>query len=396
MKTKTSEQIASIIKKNWLKKSFKEIAPLVGLTPSAVRGRGRRMGLPPYPNSGGKNKIHQVPIHEQIEIDKRKVHLQEDKKQSEKKYKEILLRNEKLERELNASLALKDSIAPVHYTFKPSNSKSESVAVVLASDWHIEENVRPEEIDGFNEYTVAIAEKRAEQFFRTVVRLCEVEGTFSKIDTLVLALLGDFISGNIHLALLEICELAPVDAMIKAENILIGGIQYILDNTKLNLIIPCHVGNHSRITQKVHIATETGNSLETIMYHHLKNHFRDNKRVTFLISPAYLSYLTVFDYTICFQHGHAVQFGGGIGGLTIPLRKAVSQWQKKRKVNLYCLGHWHQFLDIGDAIVNGSMIGYNSYAQFIKAEPEKPKQAFFIINKRFNDKISVRPILFEE
>lgn len=396
MKKLSSAEIVSIIKKNWLKKSFKQIGLLAGLTPDAVRGRGRRMKLPPYPTSGGHNKIVPVSLKEQIEFDKRKVHLQEDKRIGEKKYKEILLRNEKLERELQASLSLKNSVAPVHYIYKPNNSKSESIAVVLASDWHIEENVRPEELDGFNEYNISIAEKRAEQFFKTIVRLCEVEGTFSKIDTLVLALLGDFISGNIHLALLEICELAPVDAMIKAENILIGGIQYILDNTKLDLVIPCHVGNHSRITQKVHIATETGNSLETIMYHHMKNYFKDNKRVTFLISPSYLSYLTVFDYTICFQHGHAVQFGGGIGGLTIPLRKAVSQWQKKRKVNLYCLGHWHQFLDIGDAIVNGSMIGYNSYAQFIKADPEKPKQAFFIINKRFNDKISVRPILFEE
>lgn len=395
MKNLSNKEIASIIKKNWLKKTFKEIALMVGLTPDAVRGRGRRMKLPPYPSSGGHNKTKPISVKEQIELDKRKVHLQEDKKLNEKKYKEILLHNEKLERELEAALALRDNISPVHYVFKQTNTKSESVAVVLASDWHLEENVRAEEIDGFNEYTLEIGRQRAEQFFKTVVRLCGVEGTFSQIDTLVLALLGDFISGNIHQALLEICELAPVDAMIEAENILIGGIQYLLDNTKLNLIIPCHVGNHSRITQKVHIATETGNSLETIMYHHMKNHFKNNKRVTFLISPSYLSYLTIWDYTICFQHGHAVQFGGGIGGLTIPLRKAVSQWQKKRKVNLYCLGHWHQFLDIGDAIVNGSMIGYNSYAQFIKADPERPKQAFFIINKRFNEKISVRPILFD-
>lgn len=395
MKNLTKEKIVSVIKKNWLKKSFQEIGELCGLSKDAVRGRGKRMGLPPYPSNGGNNKP-KISIKEQIELDKRKVHLQQDKKEGEKKYKEILARNEKLEKELEASLKLKEALKPVHYTVKPQSSKSESVAVVLASDWHIEENIRPEEIDGFNEYTVDIAKKRAEQFFRTVVRLCGVEGTFSQIDTLVLALLGDFISGNIHLALLEICELSPIDASIEAENILIGGIQYILDNTKLNLIIPCHVGNHSRITQKVHIATETGNSLETIMYHHMRNHFKDNKRVTFLISPSYLSYLTIWDYTICFQHGHAVQFGGGIGGLTIPLRKAVSQWQKKRKVNLYCLGHWHQFLDIGEAIVNGSMIGYNSYAQFIKAEPERPKQAFFIINKRFNEKISVRPILFED
>ena len=342
-----------------------------------------------------KKKPVKVSTQDKVDFDKQKIVLQQQKKESEKKYKLLIGENANLQRMLDASLELKRSIKTNKYIYTiPNKIKSEAVAFAIASDWHYEENIDKNTVDGYNEYNVTIANERASQFFKTVVRLCEVEGTFSKIDTLVLALLGDFISGNIHEALLEICELKPMPAIIAVQNILVSGIQFILDNTKLNLIIPCHVGNHTRITEKVHIATEAGNSLETLMYHHIANHFRDNKRVTFKIATGYLSYLQVWDYTVCFQHGHAVKFGGGVGGITIPLRKAIAQWQKKRHADLYILGHWHQFLDVGDAIVNGSMIGYSSYVQFIKADPERPKQAFFVLSKKFNEKISVRPILF--
>lgn len=392
-KLSVDAKINSFISRNKTK-SNKTLAGLIAtkfkksINAEAVRKRRLRMGL---------DDVHEhksLSPQEQIQADKQKLLDKKIKKEEDKKYSILLFENERLAKELEAAVLTKNAIDPVSFVYKPFTKDSESVAVVLASDWHIEENVRPETIDGFNEYNLRIARQRIEQFFRTTLRLVEIESQFTNIDTLVLALLGDFISGNIHDALLEICELQPIDATIEAENLIIGGIQYILDHSKLNLIIPCHMGNHSRITKKVHIATEDGNSLEKIMYKHIQNHFRDNPRVNVLISPAYISYLTFWDYTICFQHGHAVQYQGGIGGLTIPLKKAVAQWQKKRRVNLYCLGHWHQFLDIGEAIVNGSMIGYSSYVQFIKGDPERPKQTFFVINKKHNEKIVVRPILF--
>lgn len=383
------KQKDQFIKKNWHKLSNSELCKEVGLCDSQLRVRARKLGCPPK-----TRKKKQMSVNQLIQMDKAKRVEAENKKASDKKYQTVLTENERLIKDLEAALELKNGINPVSFKYRAVNKNTEAVAVVLASDWHIEEEVRAETVDGFNEYNLEIARERAEQFFQKTLKLVEIEQMASKIDTLVLALLGDFFSGNIHDALLEICQLEPIDAAIEAENLIIAGIQYILDNSNLNIIIPCHMGNHSRITKKVHIATEDGNSLEKFMYCHIKNHFKGNKRVKVLISPAYLSYLQIWDYTICFQHGHAVKYQGGIGGLTIPLKKAVAQWQKKRTVNLYCLGHWHTLLDIGEAIVNGSMIGYSSYVQFIKGDPERPKQAFFIVSKKFNEKIAVRSILF--
>lgn len=333
-------------------------------------------------------------IKKQIILDKDRVTSAQDIKQTKQKYDFLLKENSRLIRELEASGLLRKNISPISYKYKPVTRDTESVAVVLASDWHIEENIKASTVNGLNSFNMAIARERVKQFFQITLKLVKIEQTATNIDTLVLALLGDFISGNIHEALLEVCELQPVDAMIEAENMIIGGIEYILKNSKLKLVIPCHCGNHSRITKKVHIATESGNSLETIMYHHIKNYFKGNSRVEVLISPSYLSYLDVWGYTICFSHGHAVKFQGGIGGLTIPLRKAVNEWQENRRADLYCIGHWHQFLDIGEAVVNGSLCGYNAFAMFIKARYQRPIQSFFLINKKHNFKIVHRPILF--
>ena len=118
--------------------------------------------------------------------------------------------------------------------------------------------------------------------------------------------------------------------------------------------------------------------------------------MTFILEKSYFTYVQVWDnFKLRCSHGHAVRYGGGVGGITIPLRKAVAQWNKARHANLDICGHWHQFLDLGDVIVNGSLIGYNAFALRIKANYEPPRQAFFLIDETVG-KTVVAPILLTE
>lgn len=329
------------------------------------------------------------------EHDRQLLSLKEASKHNDKKYKEILRQLERVERERDAVLEIKRGINPKSFPYKVSGGDSEATAFVLASDFHIEELVRAESVNGLNQYTLEIAEKRVTQFFQNTLKLVQKEQCATKIDTLVIALLGDIISGNIHEELLENCQLRPIEAIIMAENLIISGINYLLKNSNLKLIIPCHCGNHTRINKKLHIATEPGNSLETFMYHHLAGYYKNNNRVKFLISTGYLSYLEVYGFTVCFQHGHAIRYAGGIGGLTIGTNKAIAQWERLRHADLYCFGHYHQLFDGGNFICNGSLIGYNAFAMFIKAGFEKPKQCFFLIDKKRKSKTVVCPVMFD-
>jgi hypothetical protein len=300
----------------------------------------------------------------------------------DKKNKYLIEEVERLQLELSEF----EKVEPINtFTIKPklAHSKGEATVVVLASDWHIEERVDPDTINGLNTHNLSIANQRAVEFFQATLRLTEILGKDVQINTMILALLGDFITGDIHEEMLETAEVEPTLAIIEAQNIIASGIQYILDNSKLNLVIPCHSGNHARTTKESRHATEAGHSLEYIMYHMLADHFKGNKRVKFLIPRSYHSFVTVYDEVIRFHHGHNLRYGGGVGGLTIPVNKAIAQWNKSNKnVTLDCFGHWHTRFDGGNFIANGSNIGFNAFAVSIKASYDKPSQTLFLIDKK--------------
>lgn len=127
--------------------------------------------------------------------------------------------------------------------------------------------------------------------------------------------------------------------------------------------------------------TET--SYETIIADAIIKHFEHNNRVRVLFNKANIVFVeNVFGKTLRFEHGHSIKFGGGIGGITVPIIKAIAKDQVAKKYDWLILGHFHQQFDGGRFIVNGSVIGYDKYAIDHHFEYEEPKQAFFLIDDK--------------
>lgn len=311
-----------------------------------------------------------------------------------KKYKEALKAIDQLTAERDAVVNLKDTVTIHKITTPKKGVGSEATAVWVASDWHTDEYVDSSTINGLNHFTPVIAQHRVNNFFTSGLRLTNILAQDVKIENIVLALLGDFYTGHIHPDFMELTDTQPIHAVIRVQNMIASGIQYILDNSSYNLVIPCHSGNHARTTEKTRFATENGHSLEFYMYHFLADHFKGEKRVKFVIPTGYHSYMEVYGYKIRFHHGHAVRYGGGVGGIYIPMNKAISQWDKAFKADLTVCGHFHQQRDGGNFICNGSLIGYSSFALSIKADFEKPKQTLFLIDSK-RGKTAVWPILLD-
>lgn len=375
--------------------SRQEIAKATGRTPRTVNERQAKLRnegkLPDYKSGSGIKKPVLTP-EQQFELEMETLRVKREEKSQDKKLNFAMKELARVRSELDALGEMVDTVST--YEIKPKTSqKHESVAFAIASDWHVAENVKPETVDFTNEYTMRIAKKRVEAFFRNTVKLVQKEQQDTNIQTLVLALLGDFISGNIHEELLESCEVPPVEEAMFAQNLLASGIEYILNNTKLELIVPCCVGNHSRITDKVHVSTEQGNSLEWMIYNNLAMHFANNKRVKFVLSKGYFTFVDVFGYLIRFHHGHAIKFGGGIGGLTVPVIKAIARYDLDRKATLDVFGHFHNRIDGGKFIVNGSLIGDAPYGKRL-GFTGRPEQAFFLVQKGYGKTI-VAPIFVE-
>jgi hypothetical protein len=349
---------------------------------------------PPPPPKEVKPPMPQS-AKEAIKSDRKIQGLTEKERVTKKKYKALLAEVEILEAERQAIVGLHRN--PKRFVIKKSapSKKSEATYVGIFSDWHIEEEVTEEQTSGLSKYNLDISRDRASLCFSRFLRLIEIEQQNTPINTAVVALLGDFISGDIHEDTSKSALLEPTFAIVRARDYISSGIRYLLENSDLNLKIVCHTGNHGRKGMGQLIANEAGNSLEYLMYHFLAAEFKDEKRVEFYIPHGYHSYLTLYDnFTIRFHHGHAIRYGGGIGGITIPVNKAISAWNEGRKADLDCFGHFHQALDGETFICNGSMIGYNAYGLYIKAKFQEPKQMCFAVHSRLG-KILTRPILFK-
>jgi hypothetical protein len=298
------------------------------------------------------------------------------------KYTEALHTIERQAAQLSISSALKSGLDTCTIVPKHGQGTSEGTAVLVASDWHIEEVVGAE-VGGLNRFDPEIAKARADRFFQSSLRLIRLLQQDIQIHTVVLALLGDFITGDIHGAEnAELNDLLPTHAIVTAQNMLISGVEFLLTHTTAKFVIPCHSGNHSRTTMKTRFSAENGHSLEYLLYLHLAAYFRSEPRVTFLVADGPHSYLDVYGQTIRFQHGHMIKYGGGVGGIFIPANKAVAMWNRARHADLDVFGHFHQLVDGGNFLCNGSLIGYNGFALSIKASFEPPRQLLFLLDKK--------------
>lgn len=316
-----------------------------------------------------------------IQADRDKQRASSDLAALKKKYDNALKTIEQQEKELRASNVLDQGLDTFVISPRTGNGSSEGTVVLVASDWHVEENVGAE-VGGLNVYNLEIAKERATRFFQAGLRLTKLLQQDIEIKTMVLALLGDFISNDIHDELVEMAEQAPMHALVTAQGFLISGIEFLLKHSDLNLVVPCHSGNHARTTKTTRFAVENGHSLEYLMYLHLAAYFRKEPRITFIVPEGMHSYLQVYDTTIRFHHGHAIKYGGGVGGIYIPVNKSIAQWSKARRADLDVFGHFHQLRDGGNFICNGSLIGYSSFALSCKFDFEKPKQALFLIDRK--------------
>lgn len=309
-----------------------------------------------------------------------------------KKYRWALREIRRKEAEVESILELKQATQSFEI-FPRKKTGGEATAVLVASDWHVDETVKPQQVSNLNSFNPQIAKSRSEYFFRNGLKLIKMFGKDVEINTIILPLLGDFISGSIHEELMEGNSMLPMQAIMYAKELLMSGIKFLLKNSDCKLVIPCVTGNHSRITARMRHATEKGNSLEFFMYHTMAQQLKD-KRVKFIIPEGYHCYITVYDQVIRFHHGHAIRYAGGVGGIYIPVNKAIAQWNKAKHADLDCFGHFHQFKDGGNFNTNGSLIGYNAFALSIKADFEPPRQTLFLIDKK-RGKTLVAPILLK-
>lgn len=291
-----------------------------------------------------------------------------------------------LERRLSFMQAMQSAAEPKDARLAAREVRSglrEAAATVVLGDWHVEETVEQEKVFYRNSYNLDIAKLRVSRLAEAIVWLVQANQRDFHIRDLVLGIVGDLMSGGIHEELVETNGLSPTYAALYARSLLRDLITFLLEHLDIDTIwlLGGH-GNHGRTTAKKRIKTGAENSYEHMMLLTLMDEMRNEKRVKWIVPRAEQIYFPIYDCWTRWMHGDEVKYNAGLGGISVPLNRAVYRLKSVQDCRLTCLGHHHTYHPGQASHVNGSLIGYTEYAMSGTFEREDPMQSFFLLDSK--------------
>jgi hypothetical protein len=368
-------------------------------TQTIRKGIGEYLKDAPLPELDGVNPIDAPKDIASVITDDRKVRaLASQLHDFKRKNDHLLSQLEIAERAYDDLLSIKEpvDVMSINPSGKSSLKKSRATPIIQLSDWHVEEKVELGVVNGFNEYNLKIAEQRAIAVTKNSLKIIRKEAQDVNINDAIIQLGGDFLTGYIHDELIENNYLSPLEATRFVKRLLRWSIDYYLNNSTLNLIFPCTLGNHARTTKKMQPSTSYKNNYEYMLYCDLQDYYQGNKRVKFHIPTSDDCYVESYGKINRFFHGEQVKYGGGIGGLSIPLIKFIMRKDAQMKADHTFMCHYHTlgYVHGVNCCVNGSLIGLSAYGYKSGFKPEVPAQSFTLLDEKRGYTVKV-PIFAE-
>jgi hypothetical protein len=344
--------------------------------------------------NGWDSATNEFSIENKVENTKQVVQIKRHHRESSQLISKII----ELERDLSLATRIKSYSPGMFNIPSPTKEgKTAATAIVQWSDWHVDEVVDNKTVNGLNEYNKDLARERAIKCVQNTVKLVNTQRNAVTIDDLVLHLGGDSIGGYIHPELQQTNSMSPLEGIFFAKELHVANIEYLLKHGGFKkIIIVCSRGNHPRLTPKMQFANDYSMNLETFLYYSLADYFKSESKIIFKIDKAELSYLTIYDKVFRFFHGHQIKFKGGIGGVTVPLYKAIHRWNSNIHAyyNFMCDKHTYS-TPTPDCQINGSLKGYDAFAVSHGFGYQPPLQSFTLMDSKRGITIKA-PIFVEE
>jgi len=263
--------------------------------------------------------------------------------------------------------------------------------VAPLSDTHIGEFVDIDQMKGLNSYNFEIFNNRLYGWANQVVSLVELRRNAVPIPELVVPMLGDMISGDIHEELSHTNLANCMMQMIRGANLIAQALMYIAPHFE-NVRVPCVVGNHGRMTRKPPMKDKFMD-WDFLMYQWIAALCREQTNIEFHIPKSFLTVYPVCNQNILMMHGDAVSGAGSLASVTkvITNLRSVLHFKKglesevghipetvEADFDSVMIGHFHRVdeLDIGTgkAHICGCMKGADEFAMTRLQAVTKPQQ----------------------
>ena len=228
----------------------------------------------------------------------------------------------------------------------------EKGATLMVSDLHYGIKVDNQ----FNYYDTEVAEDRLKQLTNKTIQYCKKHD----ISHLNIELLGDEIAGTIHTSVRVQQEEDIIQQIIDCAELLSNMVNDLAEHVESVTVYSVY-GNHGRTESNKHDAINREN-YERLIYYFMKNRV---KGVRFIDSQGE-DFIKYYDFgkTFVISHGDKDKQASAIEAYSKMLGEQVGEVH---------LAHWHEFKEIGNVIVNGSIVGSDDYAVSIRKH-SKPCQ----------------------
>lgn len=258
------------------------------------------------------------------------------------------------------------------------------VPCTIWSDWHLGEVVKPEEINGLNEFNLEVADRRIHRLVERTVDLAKNHMTGADYPGIVVMLNGDIVSGEIHDELRDTNEDEVYAVVLWAVERLVWGLRTLADCFG-RVYVAGGFGNHGRQDRKPRAKTRAKRNADWLICRIIHSHLKDDKRFSWDIPISGDAYFRVFDHTYFMSHGDSmgVRGGDGIIGAIGPIMRGEikvsnSESSVGRPFKTFVGGHWHQTLWLPRAHINNTLKGYDEFARFFLRAPfSAPSQSLW-------------------
>lgn len=289
-----------------------------------------------------------------------------------------------LERELGILSHLGERVAPPGWLKQvPKSRKHRGTPWLLLSDLHLDEIVQPAEVMGANAYNREIALQRLRRTFEGTIKLLRDYWSGVSYDGIVVPMIGDIFSGNIHDELKETNEDTILGSLNFWIDHIVAGLALLADEFG-KVHVPTVVGNHGRMSRKPRAKMRARDNFDWFLGKSLQRAFAHDKRVTFDVSESADLMVDAYDKKVMLTHGDQVTGGAGIGGIWPPIMRLNARKSQRNSAvgqpyDLMALGHWHTLTWGPSFVVNGSLKGLDEYAFQGNFGYEPPAQALWLM-----------------
>ena len=272
------------------------------------------------------------------------------------------------------------------------SGKHAQIAVAPLSDTHIGESVNLEQMRDLNHYDFDVFNKRLYGWATQLLNLVNYRRNIAEVNHLIVPMLGDMISGDIHEELARSNISNCMEQMIRGANLISQALMLIAPHFE-SIKVPCVVGNHGRMTRKPPMKDKYMD-WDYMLYQWVAAYMRNQKNVSFSIPKTFLNSFEVCNRQILIMHGDSISGAGSNMAITRAVTglRAFLQFRQNLEEEVssedvsdltsqfdsVMMGHFHRIdeIDIGTGAIHicGTMKGGDEFAAQKLHAITKPKQ----------------------